>query len=107
MYPIQCSVMRKKGYDQIHVAGNPMFLTVYTAEHPGFYPDNRQKQFYAETGDTLLVFETTGYHPLINPFYIQAMYAAITWYARTQLNCPGIKVKLTDPRRANKDRFAN
>ncbi len=105
MYPIRYHLIRKLGFDQIHQSGNPVYLTVYPAGSYAYYPNPKEKQFYSEDKERLLIFESTGYKPLLNPFYLQGLHAAIKWYGRTQLNMPDIRIRLTDPRRKGQDKL--
>ena len=107
MYPLRYSVIRTGGFDQIRIAGNPVYITVYPASNGAFYAEPSEKQYYGEQGNELYIFETTGYRPLMNPFQLQGLYAAIQWYGQSRLRQPNMKIRLTDPRRTGKDKPAN
>ena len=98
MYPLQFTRIHLHGHDIIGVAGSTVFLTVYAAEMHPFEVKEGEKQFYLEHHSQLLIFETTGYNKLIDPFHLQSLYAAVLWYGRTRLHCRNIRVSLTDPR---------
>jgi len=103
MYPLNYSIIRVRGYDQIRIAGNPMYINVYLGENMQFFAAPKEKQYYGECDGFLIIFETAGYSSLINPFFVQGVYGAIQWYARTRLSNPSMKIRLTDPRRVKKD----
>ncbi len=106
MYPLQFRIINKNGFDVLHIAGNPVSLTAYPTEHSQYYATPKEKQFYCIAKERLLIFETTGYTPFIDPFHLQGLYAAIKWYGRTKLQIPNMEIRLTDPRRANKNKFS-
>lgn len=100
MYPFHFSLVRPNGLDIIRVSGTPVYLTVYPADHPGYLTKSKEKQFYCQHKDQLLIFETTGYTPLINPMHLQALYSAIKWYGQKKFLVQSIEIRLTDPRRS-------
>jgi calcineurin-like phosphoesterase family protein len=101
MYPFQFRLLRIKSFDVIRVQGVAVYLTAYPATHPDYVSKAQEKQFYCQYRDELLIFETTGYTKFINPFHLQALYAAIKWYGRTKLSIANLEIRLTDPRRVN------
>ena len=104
MYPLQFRVITPRQFDVIRVVGVPVYLTVYPASHPLFLPSLDERQYYCYSANGLLVFKTTGYTKFIDPFHLQALYAAIKWYGRGTLAVDDIEIRLTN---LNRSRPAN
>ena len=78
MFPIPFTCLHLKGHDVIGIAGNKVYITVYSGNDQGFHIQADEKQFYLRLDGAVFIFQTSGYDPLLDPYQLQTLYSSIS-----------------------------
>ncbi len=97
MYPLSYSISKQDGLDVIHIKGNPIILTVYPLLSRKYRENALEFRYYIEHRQETLVFETTGWSPLADPFHLHSLQLAVKWYSQKMLHHSSFFISTTVP----------